>query len=254
MRHPSTGKKILIVDDEISLVEFLESLLTSRGHKVAVAHNGEDGLKKISQGDPDLLILDVTMPKMGGVQLYSKICSRYGRSRFPVIVLTALEGITDFFEGALVDRVMTKPFKVKELLDSIDQLLAGTGRQLIWLVDESEVEAERISGVLASERFAVQHSRTLAQALSGLSVPPQCILMECADAPAVDVAMQALRSIEEMKRTPLVVYSQYPSAAIEERARAAGADAYVGKIEDLKPVFAAMRRLQKKGSTPDHVA
>ena len=136
-------KHILIVDDEKELVAFLRSLFASRGYRVSSALDGEEGMRQLRSGDPDLLILDMNMPRMGGVEFYTRICTHYGRSRFPVLVLTAIEGLSDFFEEALVDAFVTKPFQVADLLGKVDELVSGGGRpEILLAADETPLASE----------------------------------------------------------------------------------------------------------------
>jgi len=246
MSATASGKKILIVDDEKSLVEFIESVLVTKGHKVSTAYDGQEALRKLSHGDPDLMLLDVSMPKMGGMELYSQICTRYGRSRFPVIVLTALDALTDFFEEALVDRFVTKPFKVKELLDTIDLLLTDAGRPQVWIID-SRPEAQKLADGIRAERFNVKTYSSVHESLSGISAPPHYVLAEAASAQAIESSMRTLRSVVELKTVPVLLYSR-DNAALSGSAAAAGADGYVGDASDLRAVFTAMRRQQKNNA------
>ena len=70
-------KKILLIDDEIDLQQLIKTVLSSKGYNVTTADNGQDGLEKLEAADPDLIILDMNMPKMGGVEFYQRICDAW---------------------------------------------------------------------------------------------------------------------------------------------------------------------------------
>lgn len=243
----ATPKKILIVDDEKNLVEFIESVLVTRGHKVSAAHDGQEALRKLSHGDPDLMLLDMGMPKMGGMQLYSQICTRYGRSRFPVIVLTANDALTDFFESALVDRFMTKPFKIKDLLDAIELLLTEDGKTSVWIVD-AHPESDRLAEAIRAERFHVRTFSGAGQCLVNISSPPQFILIEVDSAQTLDNSVRTLRCVPQLKNVPILVYARAAGLALADRVAASGGDAWLNGVDDLRKVFTAMRQVQIKNA------
>ncbi len=107
--------KILVVDDERQITRVLRSSLESHGYDVATAQDGEDGLKVYEQFAPDLVITDLSMPNMDGVEL-TKALRRLGDT--PIIVLSVREQdqakVTALDSGA--DDYMTKPFSTPELL------------------------------------------------------------------------------------------------------------------------------------------
>ena len=116
-------KDILIIDDEKEFTDFMSTFLESRGFSVRIANNGRDGLKRIEEKEPDLLVLDVRMPGMGGIEFYTKICSPTKRAQYPVLILTGMEELTDYFREIRVDGFMTKPVVVDVFLAKIEELL-----------------------------------------------------------------------------------------------------------------------------------
>lgn len=242
-------KHIAIVDDEKEFVEFLRTLLVPRGYRVTVAYNGQEGLRQIQKGDPDLLILDMSMPQMGGVELYTQLCSRYGRARFPVIVLTALEGLNDFFEGALIDAFMTKPFRVAELLETVENILSGARRIRVLLLGGETPLAAKIGDLLTGERIGViRWAEPRGQKKIDL-LRADFVVVE--DAPEVLARVREVRALEEGAHLPIVVVSENSFAAAREaQMLKAGADRCIGLGQegDFKPLFAVLRELQVKRS------
>ncbi|MGM0396124.1 MAG: response regulator [Bacillota bacterium] len=109
------NNKILVVDDEKAIGDIIKFNLEKEGFKVTVAYDGEEGLEKIKLANPDLLILDIMMPKKDGFQVLKEIRPTF---RFPVIVLTAKEEEVDKVLGLELgaDDYMVKPFSMRELV------------------------------------------------------------------------------------------------------------------------------------------
>jgi DNA-binding response OmpR family regulator len=115
-------KKILIVEDEQKIARFLELELKYEGYEVTIASNGRDGLEKGKEEGVDLIILDLMLPGLSGIE----VCRRLRQtSEVPIIMLTAKDDISDKVTGLDIgaDDYMTKPFAVEELLARIRVLL-----------------------------------------------------------------------------------------------------------------------------------
>lgn len=109
-------KTVLIVEDERAIVEILKFNLRREGYETLEALDGETGYQLGSTRDPDLILLDVMLPKMNGFEICSRL--RSGGSTVPIIMLTAREEETDKVFGleSGADDYMTKPFSMRELL------------------------------------------------------------------------------------------------------------------------------------------
>jgi PleD family two-component response regulator len=116
---------ILVADDEDAIVGLLQEALKSVSYDVLVAHDGEEALEQISHKTPDLVVLDVQMPKMDGYAVCKQIKSDMYLRHIPVLMLTSQAGvqskITGLEQGA--DDYLTKPFEMEELLARIRTLL-----------------------------------------------------------------------------------------------------------------------------------
>jgi two-component system response regulator MprA len=115
-----TGGRILVVDDDESLRQTLTRVLEYEGYFVEHACDGEDALARINANQPDLILLDVLMPKMNGRQLLEKLRRDGGTARIPILVMTAINGIEANRTMALdaID-IVEKPFDLDELLNKI---------------------------------------------------------------------------------------------------------------------------------------
>jgi two-component system phosphate regulon response regulator PhoB len=90
------NNKVLIVDDEMDMRIFISTLLETSGYKPIIAVNGEDGIQKARKHKPAVIILDVLMPKSGGVQMYREIKTDENLKAIPVIMISAISKKTFF--------------------------------------------------------------------------------------------------------------------------------------------------------------
>lgn len=82
------AKKILLIEDEQLVVDLLQKKLSDEGYDVSVARNGEDGVKKIREIMPDLVLLDIIMPKMGGFEVMEELNKDIELKKIPVIIIS----------------------------------------------------------------------------------------------------------------------------------------------------------------------
>ncbi|MFN8547300.1 MAG: response regulator [Candidatus Eisenbacteria bacterium] len=119
-------KRILVVDDEIYIVHILEFSLTMEGYEVVTASDGEEALKKIEDDRPDLVVLDIMMPKLDGYEVCRRLRQKEETASLPVILLSAKGRPVDREVGMEVgaDDYIVKPFSPRRLLEKIRELLA----------------------------------------------------------------------------------------------------------------------------------
>ena len=117
--------KILIVDDEPNIIFMLSHRLKQSGYDVITGKDGQDALEKARSGNPDLIILDLMLPKMNGYTVCGLLKRDEKFSKTPVIMLTARAQESDKKQGeeAGADAYVKKPFKSDELLKVIQELL-----------------------------------------------------------------------------------------------------------------------------------
>jgi two-component system alkaline phosphatase synthesis response regulator PhoP len=119
-------KRILVVDDEKELTDLIKVRLESNGFQAIVAYDGQEGLTKAKKEKPDLIILDLMLPKMDGYKVCRMLKFDEKYRKIPIILFTARAQEADVKLGQEVgaDAYITKPFESKVLLDKIQELLA----------------------------------------------------------------------------------------------------------------------------------
>jgi len=125
------SKTILIVDDEAYIVTSLEYVMQSAGFEVAVAFDGEEALAKVIEKVPDLMILDLMMPKLDGFEVCKKIRENPLWKGIRIIILTAKGRDIERKKGMSLgaDDYMTKPFSTRDILNRVKELLAESESQ-----------------------------------------------------------------------------------------------------------------------------
>lgn len=120
-------RRILIVDDEPNIVISLEFLMKREGYEVDVAADGEAALESLARATPDLVLLDVMLPKMNGFEICRRIRANPGWRGIRILILTAKGRESEIAKGMGLgaDLYVTKPFSTKELVAQVRQLLAA---------------------------------------------------------------------------------------------------------------------------------
>lgn len=118
-------KRILVVDDEIYIVHILEFTLTMEGYEVLTAADGEEAMRRLEQDRPDLVVLDIMMPKLDGYEVLRRIRADEEFRQVPVILLSAKGRPIDRETGLEIgaDDYIVKPFSPRRLLEKIQDLL-----------------------------------------------------------------------------------------------------------------------------------
>jgi len=220
----SDKKRILIMDDEVELTTLLSNRLESRGYQTFQAHNGIQGLEKLKEGvNPDLIILDLNMPEMGGIEFYSKICDSDGLPQYPVFVFTAREGVEQLFRDFHVDGFVTKPFETDDLLDEIEivleeheeedkgsMIVGEKGLKNIMIVDNNASELKEIANIFLNVGCSVT---TATKGKDGMEEiiesPPEVALIQLGlkDIPG-DLAIFRLQRMAKTKKVHYFLYAK----------------------------------------------
>ncbi|MEE8319351.1 MAG: response regulator [bacterium] len=117
----ASNKTVLVVEDKVSLTQMLQFLFLSKGLDVEIAYDGNEAMEKINTLRPDLILLDIMMPKMDGFEVLKKLKDSPDTAGIPVIMLTARKSKQDMDRARELGAVeyITKPFKAVEVVDKV---------------------------------------------------------------------------------------------------------------------------------------
>ncbi|QGQ22638.1 response regulator [Gimesia benthica] len=122
--NTSPQKRVLIIDDDEGLTEPLQLAIEAEGYEVLTAHDGNEGLMKIERDAPDLVLLDLVMPRRSGFAVLDSIINN--KQRAPKIVMVTGNSEPKYRELALdrgVDRFIPKPYHIEDLVQTVNELL-----------------------------------------------------------------------------------------------------------------------------------
>ncbi len=119
----SVGLKVMVIDDSKTIRRFAETLLKKQGYEVSTATDGFEALAKIADQNPDIIFVDIMMPRLDGYQTCALIKNNHVFKKTPVIMLSSKDGLFDKARGRIVgsEEYLTKPFTQEELLGAIER-------------------------------------------------------------------------------------------------------------------------------------
>lgn len=221
MTSPS-GKTILIVDDDKDLLATMTDFLEFEGYKVEISTNAEKALKRLESLKPDLIILDISMPGMGGVGFLREMAANQGMGKTPVLVFTARANMQGFFENLEVSGFLAKPCSQADMLKCIEAIIgkkdgaipdAGPahgagGRRRILLAEDDGGARERLGGILKSNGFEVIDVISGPEIVEKTIVErPDALLLKLVMANMNgDTAVRLLSELPATKGIPVVLY------------------------------------------------
>ena len=208
-------KKILILEDEEEVAELYAKRLKDKGYEPRLAFDGMDGLEKLKVFKPDLILLDINMPKMGGLEFYQHICDPHGKPQYPVLVLTGRADLEKLFKEFHVEGILIKPFAGSLLSREVDIILDkgywektdGSAKKVV-IVDDDRDEAKNIIEVFTKAGFKTDHAH---DGVSGI----EKIMAEAPDLAMVklgladisgDLVILRLQQIAKTRKTSTVLY------------------------------------------------
>ena len=123
--------RILIIEDDALIARMYEAAFKFEKYEVDIAHNGKDGLEKLKKNRPSLILLDIMMPKMNGIDVLREMKADPRYKGIPVVMLTNLSGSKDIEEAlslGAVKYIVKSKYKPKEVVAQIKEILAGYTR------------------------------------------------------------------------------------------------------------------------------
>lgn len=216
-------KLILLIDDDIDLQQLVKITLKSKGYQVETANNGLEGLEKLKTLAPHLIILDMNMPKMGGLEFYKSICDGGNHPRYPILVLTARANMEQLFRELNIDGFMAKPFEISALLEEVDTILKKrSGIPKIIMIAEGQHPHEvciaennsemftQIGAAFLNAGFVVNPARTGIEAIERISatVPDAAVIkLGLADV-AGDMVILKIKKMAKTQNIRCVLYTE----------------------------------------------
>ncbi|MEI6437980.1 MAG: response regulator [Candidatus Omnitrophota bacterium] len=243
-------KNILVADDERGTAVLLAKSLEKEGYRVQIAENGVRALGIILSEKIDLLITDVVMPEMDGVDLYMELKNRPSTSSLPVIIVTDKEVFQDSFSSLGVEMYSPKPFNMEDLKEKIRKIEAYTMAKQVFhkvvvigpdedVLGKMRRELEKVNSIV------VPVSKVIEIGLRCFLTNPQLILIDIytPDYATTKEVIRSLRAYDFFKNTKIVVYSNHPADEVLEGpllrslekvvqdCLKAGADTYIGRFD-----------------------
>lgn len=222
-------RKLLLVDDDPSLLETLGDFLTFEGYEVLCAVSGEDALVKMRAFQPDLIILDMGMPGMGGIGFLDRITNPDGRTLYPVLVLTARASMAEYFADKQIAGFIAKPCDPPDLLLEVGRILfmvAGEGRHAAaskrarrLVVGESDAALRQtLRKELTSAGFEVEAFATGPEALEAcVALKPDAVVMRLElEGMSADEVVAMLKRLPNTRGIKALVYGlDLPESQLE---------------------------------------
>ncbi len=183
-------KKIMVVDDDQDLRSNLQYQFAARDYEVVTANDGLDGLEKLNNFSPDLMILDLNMPNMGGIELYHKISEETGSPKHPVLILTARANTKELFENFNIDGFITKPFEIDDVIKEAGIIIekksnTGVSKEKlkaleargIFFVDNDQESFNKVGLTFLNSGYKVNSAQTGARAIEKMMMDPPALAL-----------------------------------------------------------------------------
>jgi len=227
-------RTVLVVDDDTSLLATLSDFLSYEGFNVLTADSGEKALVLLRRKKPDVIILDMGMPGMGGVGFLERITAADGSTQYPVLVLTARAAMAEFFANRQIEGFIAKPCDPADLLMEVNRVIFAQGAQPSGplqaalktrrlLLGESDFDLNaQLRDELTRAGFQVDAVLKGPQVLEGVVIgKPDVVVMRLElDDMSADEILRTLRRLPGTRDVPVVVYGiDAPGVRVEHVAQ-----------------------------------
>jgi len=243
------SKHILIADDEPTVIALAKQKLEERGYVVETARNGKEAMNIIEIMKIDLIVLDVVMPVMDGVDVYKEVKRDPRTANIPIIIMTDNRIFRESFQTLGVEHFLPKPLDSEKLIHKVEYIftcmdLGGKNKQVLVLSPDLEVNND-MGKVLEAQSLIVGKSTDPIDFLSTcLILAPKVVVIDLAlrgDVPSQEI-IRALRCFARLRETKILVFTCLSAENVDsmgamERLQAAknlcmdaGATKYIGRF------------------------
>lgn len=277
-------KKILIIEDEAILVDVLTKKLDREGYDVSSAEDGERGLEEIERVQPDLILLDIVMPKMNGYEVLDVLQKKFGKDKMPPVIIISNSGQPVEIDRAINlgarDYIIKAQFTPDEVTTKVNSLLGSLATKTtkpkvkdaaesvvdqkksvptnveasVLVVEDDQFLRDLLTTKLQKENFEVTTAIDGPGGLEKiLSVKPDVVLLDII-LPGID-GFEILKRVRSNARvdiagTPIILLSNLGQEADVEKGRALGADNYLIKSNFTIDEIIEKIRLTMKAKKP----
>ena len=221
-------RRILLVDDDEALLRTLTDYLVFQGFEVVQARDGLEALSRIGEKTPDLLVLDINMPVMGGLEFLRRIQTADGKLQCPTLVFTARSAMEEFFGGLPVDGFLAKPCSQEKLVGKIRQILSAkeveskrserVKRKLLVGEDDPQrsLKLQRVFTQAGYEVVVVGTGPEILERASA-ELPDGILLKELLPRMNGSVVASLVRTMPSIRSIPVVLYDEDRKADDRQR-------------------------------------
>ena len=210
------GEKVLLIDDNHPIVAILKCHLENIGYKVTTAHDGEEGLLKFYQTNPDAIILDMNMPKKSGIEFYNDLMADGYKKLVPIIAFTSRTEFEGMFNDLGIDGFISKSDCTTDKLDAeLERVLLKYGKQkpgkktpkAILTLEKDKTALDNIKGVFERADFIVRAAQTVEELANDKPQSPyQLVLANFSFFDVIPDLRNKLKLISD--KDPVLLYTQ----------------------------------------------
>jgi CheY-like chemotaxis protein len=215
-------RKLLLIDDDTSLLITLSDFLRFEGYDVITAESGEKGLAVLKTVTPELIILDMSMPGMGGIGFLKEILDEKGKPLYPVLVLTARSNMAEFFANVEIDGFIAKPCDPQDLLMEVGRIIflrrgeiaeesLGETRRRRMILGESDPDvAEGMVSWFSKNGYIVEQCAKGPEALESSIVnrPDVIVMNQILEGLNGSAVADMLMVMPNTRKIPIVLYAE----------------------------------------------
>ncbi len=247
-------KKILLVDDEVDIVRTLRKRLETNNYEVITAFDGLEALEKVKKERPDLVILDLMLPKMDGYKVCGLLKKDTRYSKIPIVIFTARAEKQDKKTGMQIgaDAYIVKPFEPRILLDKLKELLEAGGSMLkkkVLLVDDEKDLLRLIGARIESWGYGLITAADGKTAIEAVKKQKPDIVILDYIMPGMD-GVEVLKEIRKIdKKIPAIMFTAHPDTRSIKGTEKLGISSYIPKLSMYSEGVSSLRSVLNMLST-----